>query len=115
MDFPVPILTHPERSFGPREPGVTAAAGRRDRTNNTAGFRIDLLDAIPRDLEQVPSVEGRSRVSRDFNRAQRLAARRIEGVQPVSGSEPDLLAVIGDAMHVIDTRKGSIFTDDFGS
>src|SRR5215471_18947340 len=115
MDFAVPIFPHPKRPFGPREPGVTAALGRRDRSNNTAGFRIDLLDPIPRDLKQVLSVEGRSRLCSDFNRAQRLAARRVEGVQLVAGSKPDLLTVIGDPMHVVDTCKGSIFTDDFGS
>src|SRR6267378_2155823 len=42
MDLPVPILPHPERPFGPREPRVTAAAGRRDRGEHTAGLRIDL-------------------------------------------------------------------------
>src|SRR4029077_15999646 len=41
MDLPIPILPHPERSFGPREPRVTAAAGRRDRGEPSAGLRID--------------------------------------------------------------------------
>src|SRR6185436_3266953 len=40
MDLPVPILPHPERPFGPREPRVTAAAGRRDRGEHTAGLQI---------------------------------------------------------------------------
>jgi hypothetical protein len=53
MDLPVPILPHPERPFGPREPRVTAAAGRRDRGEHTAGLRIDLLDAILGELKQV--------------------------------------------------------------
>src|SRR5262245_23733726 len=37
MDLPVPLLPHPERPFGPREPRVTAAAGRRDRGEHTTG------------------------------------------------------------------------------
>src|SRR5262245_32332501 len=62
MDLPGPILPHPERALGPREPRVGAAAGRRDRGEDTAGLRIDLVDAIFGDLEQVPAVEGRARV-----------------------------------------------------
>jgi hypothetical protein len=114
MDLPVPILPHPERPFGPRESRVPAAAGRRDRGEHAAGLRIDLLDAILGDLKQVLSVEGRSCMRGDINRAQRLPARRIEGVQGVSGSKPDSLTIIRDPMHAVDTRKGSILTDDFG-
>jgi hypothetical protein len=50
----------------------------------------------------------------DIDRAQRLPARRIEGVQLVSGSKPDLLTVIRNPMHPVDTRKGPVLTDDFG-
>src|SRR5208282_2655260 len=114
MDLPVPILPHPERPFGPREPRVTAAAWRRDRREHTASLRIDLLDTILCDLKQVLAVEGRSCMRGDIDRVQRLPARRIEGVQLVPGSKPDLLTVIRDPTHVVDTRKGSILTDDFG-
>ena len=114
MDLPVPILPHPERPFGPREPRVTAAAGRRNRGEHTAGLRIDLLDAILGELKQVLAVEGRSCMRGDIDRAQRLPARRIEGVQPVSRSKPGVLTVIRDSMHVFGTRKGSILTDDLG-
>ena len=31
VDLPAPMLPHPERPFGPGEPGVAAAAGRGDR------------------------------------------------------------------------------------
>src|SRR5438874_10515262 len=114
MDLPAPMLPHPQRPFGPREPRVTAAARRRDRREHTPGLRIDLLDAILGDLKQVLTVEGRSCVRGDINRAQHLATRRIEGVQLVSGSKPDVLAVERNPMHVLDTRKGSIFTEDLG-
>src|SRR5262245_52752040 len=112
MDLPAPMLANPERSFGPRESGVTPAAGRRDRGEHSAGLRVDLLDAIAGELKQVPAVEGRSGAcAGDLDRAQRLTARRIEGDQPVSGSKPDVLAVIGDAMHVVDIRKRSILSN----
>src|SRR5918992_3191205 len=114
MDLAVSILPHPERPFRPRESRVTAAAGRRDRGEYTAGLRIDFLNAILGDLKEVPAVECRSCMRGDIDRAHRLAARRIEGVELVSGREPDLPTVMRDAMHVVDARKGPIFTDDFG-
>jgi hypothetical protein len=114
IDLPVPILPHPERPFGPREPRVTAAAGRRDRGEDHARLRVDLLDAIPGELKQVLAVEGRPGIRGDIDRAQQLPARGIEGVQPVSSSKPDVLTVIRDSMHAVGTRKGSILTDDLG-
>ena len=69
MDLPVPILPDPERPFGPREPRVTAAAGRRDRGEHTAGLRIDLLDAILGELKQVLAVERRACMRGDIDRA----------------------------------------------
>src|SRR5262249_49020341 len=114
MDLPVPILPHPQRPFGPREPGVSAAARRRDRGEHAAGFRIDLLDAILGDLKQVLAVKGRSGMCSNVDGAQRFPARWIEGAQLVSGSEPDVLTVIRDSIHAVDTRKGAILMDDFG-
>lgn len=114
MNLPVPVLPYPERPFGPREPRVTSAAGRRDRGEHTAGLRIDLLDAILGELKQMLAVEGRSRMRGDIDRAQRLSARRIEGGQLVSGRKPNVLTVVRDASHVVGSRKGSILTDDLG-
>src|SRR5439155_26567054 len=56
IDLPVSILPHPECPFAPREPRVTAAAGRRDRDEHSAGLRVDLLDAILGELKQVLAV-----------------------------------------------------------
>src|SRR5262244_3936497 len=50
----------------------------------------------------------------DIDRAEHLPVRRIEGVQLISGSKPDMLTVIRDSMDVIDTRKGTILSYDFG-
>src|SRR5439155_27143223 len=58
VDLPAPILTDPERPFGPCEPRVAAAAGRRDRRDHTPGLRIDLLDSILGELKQMLAVEG---------------------------------------------------------
>src|SRR4030095_4541987 len=111
---PCPIAADPGRPVVPREPRVPAGAGRRDRGENAAGPWIDLLDAVLDDLVQVPPVEGRSRMRGDVDRAQRLATRRIERDQLVSGGDPDLLPVIRDAVHVVTAWKGAILTDDLG-
>src|SRR4029453_14988922 len=111
MELPAPILSHPQRSFGPCEPGVAAAAGRRDRGDPPAGLRIVLLDAILAQLIQVLTVESRSCMRGDIDRTQNLPARGIEGVQFVSSGKPDIPTVVGDSPHVGDTRKWAIPPD----
>ena len=106
VDLAAAMLPDPERAFGPGQPRVAAVAGRRDRRKHAAGLRIDLLDAILGDLKQVLAVEGRSCMRGDIDRAHRLSALGIEGVQPVSGRKPDVLAVKRDAMHAVDPGKG---------
>src|ERR1700693_273271 len=59
MDLPIPILSDPERPFGPREPRVTATAGRWDGGEHTASLGINLLDAILGNLKQVLPIECR--------------------------------------------------------
>src|ERR1700719_3125815 len=108
MDLPVPILPHPERPFGPGEPRVTAAAGRWNRGEHSAGSRIDLLDAILGELKQVLAVEGRSCMRGDINRAPRLSARGIEGDQFVSSGKPDVLTVKRDSIHLVGAWEGPI-------
>jgi hypothetical protein len=93
---------------------VTAAAGRRDRGQHAASLRIDLLDTVIGDLIQVLAVKGGSRIGGNIYRTQYLPARRIESVQLVTGSDPDVVTVVGDPVYSFDTRKGSILTDDFG-
>ncbi len=80
----------PQRAFGPGHAGVAAAAGRRDGVQHAAGRRIDLLDTVLGDLEQMLAVEGRAGMSGDVDGAHRLAACGIECVELVAGCEPDL-------------------------
>src|SRR6185369_16236936 len=93
IDLPVPVLPHPQRSFGPGHPRVTAAAGGRDRGQHSAALGIDLLDAISAELEQMPAVEGGPRVRGDLDRSPGPPARGVEGDQTVARAEPDLSAV----------------------
>jgi hypothetical protein len=113
MDLAATVLADPERSFGPGEPRIPATAGRRDRGQHFAGLGIDLTDHGFRDLEQVSSVECRSRMRGDFDRAQNLSAFRIKGIQPVAGGEPHPPPVKTDPTHAIDSGKRAIFADDF--
>jgi len=69
IDLPITVLPYPERPFGPREPRATAV-GRRDCGEHSAGLRVDLLDAIPGELVEVPAVERRSCIRGDVDRAQ---------------------------------------------
>src|SRR5260221_9945500 len=62
MDLPVPMLPHPERPFGPGESRIAAAARRRDRGGHMARRRVDLLDAVLRDLKKMLAVRGGFRI-----------------------------------------------------
>src|SRR5207237_320708 len=46
--------------------------------------------------------------------AQDLAGLGISGIQRVSCRKPHMTAIIGDAIYLLDTRKGSIFAENFG-
>src|ERR1041385_3393280 len=114
IDLALAIVTDPEHAFGPGEPGVAAVAGRRDGGDDAAGLRVDLLDALFEQLKQMLAVEGRAGMRRHFDGARRRPGRRIEGVQSVARSEPDMVAVERDAVHMVDARKRAILADDFG-
>jgi len=74
----------------------------------------DVIDAEVPCLKQMLAVEGRPCMRGDIDRAQRLSIGRIEGVQLVSSSKPDTPAVIGDPVHALGTRKGSVLTHNLG-
>src|SRR4029077_403923 len=113
MDLPIPILPDPQRPSGPGQPRIAAAAGRWDGGEHMAGLWIDLMDAILGDLKEVLSVECCSCMGGDIDRALHLSARRIESVQLVSRSKPDVLAVIANSVHAVSSREGTILSDDF--
>src|SRR6185312_5562815 len=112
MDLPLSILPYPERPFGPRQPRVTAAAGRRNRRQHTTRVRIDFLNAILSQLKQVLAIERGSGVRTDIDRALGLPARWVERVQLVAGREPDVLAVERHPIDVFDARERSVLAED---
>src|SRR5262245_39410521 len=78
MGLAVTILPDPERSFRPREPGVTTGAWRRDGAEHAAGPQFDLLNAIFGELVQVLAIEGRASMRGNVDCAHGLPAGRIE-------------------------------------
>jgi hypothetical protein len=114
VDFPVAILPDPEHSFGPCQSGVSAASGRGYRSEHIAGPWVDLLDAIFGDLIKMPAIEGRSGMRSDVDCAHHLSARRIEGVQSVSGRKPDKLTIERYPVDLTGIREGAILAKDFG-
>src|SRR4029077_9520966 len=83
MDLAITVLPDPERPLRPCEARVTAPAGCRDGGKHLPGLRINLVDALLRDLKEMPPVEGCPGMRRHGERAQCLAARRIEGAERV--------------------------------
>src|SRR5439155_20277022 len=73
-DLALAVLPDPERTLGPGQPRVTPAAGCRDRRQDLAGRRIDLVDAVAGDLEEAPAVEGRPGIGGDVQGAHDPAA-----------------------------------------
>src|SRR6516165_488719 len=113
VDLSIPILSNPESPFRPSQPRVAAIAGRRDGGKHSASPWIDLLNAILGDLKQVLAVESRSCMRGDIERALHLPTRRVESVQFVSRSKPDVLSVISDTMDSGGTWEGAILPNDF--
>src|SRR6185369_7962125 len=86
MDPAIAMLADPERAFGPSHAG-RAPIWCRDRREHTAAGRVDLLDAIALDLEEVPAVEGRARMGGHLERAYDLAAVGVDRAQCVAGRD----------------------------
>ena len=112
VDFPVAVLSDPQRAFGPRQSRVAAAAGSRQCREHAAGGRVDLLDAVFRELEEVAAVECGAGVSGDRDVAAGRAGGRIERAQAIAGREPDVAAVEGHAVHVVGAGEGSVLAED---
>jgi len=77
-------------------------------------MRVDFVDAILGNLEQVLTIEGGASMGGNVDRAQGLARVGVEGVDFFSAGKPYLLTVPGQAMHLVDIGKRTIFTEDFG-
>jgi len=113
VDFTSPVLSDPERSFGPRETGVATGSRRWDCGEDLACLWIDFLNAILSDLKEVTAVEGCSCVRGDVDRPHHLSARRLDGIQLVARCKPDVLAVIANPMHAISSGEGAVLLEDF--
>ena len=91
----------------------------RSLTNGLSGVpptwlwsRHVVNSAVVADLIQVLAVERGARVRADINRARGFPTRWVERPQIIAGCNPDLFAIKGDPVHAIDTRKGSVLTNN---
>src|SRR6185312_12054445 len=114
MDLAGPVLSHPERPFGPGEPRIAAAGRRGDAGEHAAGLGTDLLNAAFGDLEQVAAVKGRPGMRGDVDRAQHLSVVGIDGLQLVAGGQPDVPTVIADTVDTGGVLERPILFDDLG-
>src|SRR5579862_8464781 len=88
-------------------------ARRRDGSEHAPAFRVDLLDTVVGDLEEMRAVVGCPGMARRIERTLLGAALRIEGVEVIAGREPDMFAVECDAVDPFRIGEGPIFADDF--
>src|SRR5690349_8727760 len=114
MDLPRPMLSDPQRPLGPRESGVAAIARRRDAREDPSTLRIDLVDLLLGDLEEMRPVERRPGVRGDLERAHRLPALRIERSHVVTCGEPHARSVVGHAADVLGALEWTVLSQHFG-
>src|SRR5690606_25102027 len=97
------------------QPRIATAARCGKGGQNFARVRVELLNAVLRDLKQMPSIESRARVRGDVDGAHGLASGGIESIELVARREPNPLTVVCDSVHRVDAWKGSVLAGDFGS
>jgi hypothetical protein len=114
VNLAIAVLAYPEAALGPGEAGVAPVAGRGDGRHHVAAGRIDLVDASLGDLVQVGAIERGAGVAGHLQRARGLAAAGIEGDQGGAGGGPDVVAVVGDAGHLVGAGEGAVLAHDFG-
>ncbi len=112
MDLPRAVFADPERALGPGEARVAALRRRRDRGDDLAGARVDLLDPVAGDLPQVLAVEGRAGVGRDGELTDQRAALGIERDDALAAREPHVRAVEGHAVDLLDAGVGTVLAED---
>ncbi|MNR43546.1 hypothetical protein D3C85_1621800 [compost metagenome] len=78
-------------------------------------MRVDFLDTVLGDLEQVLAIECGARVGGNIQCSHGCAARRVQGEEFSGGGKPDLFTIPGHAMHIVDAFKRPIFTKDYSS
>src|SRR3546814_7107179 len=106
MNLSIAVLAHPQAACCPDHAGIASAARCRNGGKHAAGFRLNLQDLALGNLEQVPAVKGRAGVGGDIDGARQLSAVGIEGLQPVTAGEPDMLPVVADATNLFDAGEG---------
>ena len=111
VDLAVAILTHPERPFRPGQ-ARAAARGRGDGRDHSTGLRIDLLDAVAGELEEMrPSKAVRMCWDIDGAHVFPLAGSSAFNVSPAANQTFCPSKVTPATWS---PGKGAILTDDLG-
>jgi hypothetical protein len=71
------------------------------------------VNAIGRELKEVPAVEGSAGIGGARQPAHGLTRLRIEGLQMRADGRPGELAVVGHAADLVGIGKGSVFAQNF--
>src|SRR5690606_17835672 len=110
----VPVMRHPQHAVGPRQAGMAIAVGRRQRGQHLTCLRVDLAYLIAIDLVERLAVERRSRRAWRCNGASRRARVRINGLQAVTGGQPDMPAIVSNSVNLLHLRERTMLVNDFG-
>jgi hypothetical protein len=103
-----------QRPLGPGQARVAAVGRRRDRGDDLARARIDLLDPAIGELPQVSAVEGGAALGDHRELADHRAARGVEGDEALAAGEPDVGAVEGHPVDLGDAGIGAVLAEDLG-
>src|SRR5207245_2140867 len=79
---------------------------------HAARLGVHLLDPVFGDLPEMFAVESGPSVGRDIELPHQLSACRVDGGELFALGEPDVAAVPGDAVDLLDARERAIFADD---
>src|SRR5262245_25823861 len=109
------VFTHPKRPLGPGQARIAALRRRRDGGDNLARAWINFLNPVVGELPQVLAIEGSAGFGRDRKFADQRAALGIERHDALAPGEPDLRAIEGHAVDVVQAGKWAEFADDLRS
>src|SRR5262245_5012596 len=112
VDLPGAVLADPECSLGPGQARVAAVGRRWDGGDHLARVRIHLLNPTVRDLPEVLAVEGGAGLRGDGDFADQPAPVGFERDDALAAGEPDLGAIEGHAVDLVDAGIRAVLAED---
>ena len=112
-DAPALIQRDPQTSLGPSEARIVRVWWRGDDREHVAGRGIDLLNFAVGDLVEVAPIERGARVGAHAEGATERAVRRHR-LEAIAHGDPRIVAVVGDAVDMVDAGERSVLGEDLG-